>query len=86
MEDRHGGILGVRAVAWVVHVLGLVADRFCDDPDELTCLTTAHSVTPRVSVEVEEDRAVIPGLVVDALINVGPIGAARRAEQACICG
>eukprot|EP01048_Picozoa_sp_COSAG05_P020026 COSAG05_NODE_3300_length_2165_cov_3.860116_4_plen_123_part_00 len=48
VEERTGEIL-VRAVAWVVHLLGLVVVRESEDPDELTCL--------RVSVEVEEDRA-----------------------------
>ena len=61
------------AVVWVVHLLGLVMVRDTDDPDELPCL--------RISVEVEEDRGIVPGLVVDALVNVGAIGAARPAKQ-----
>ena len=66
-------ILGVRAVAWVVNVLGLVVPRGSDDPHELTRL--------RVPVEVEEDR-----IAVDAFVDVGAIGATRPAEQTCICG
>ena len=74
VEARTGVILGVGAVAWVVHLLGLAVVRDSDDPDELTCL--------RVSVEVEEDRAAATvGLAVDAPVNVGAIGAARPAKQ-----
>ena len=36
VEERQGEILGIRAVAWVVHVLGLVVVRVSDDPDELS--------------------------------------------------
>ena len=79
VEDRHGAILGVRAVAWVVHLLGLVVARESDDPHELTCL--------RVPVEVEVDRVLaVDGLAVDADVDVGSIGAARPAKQTCICG
>ena len=74
VEERTVIVLA-RAVAWVVHVLGLVVARESDDPHELTCL--------RVPVEVEEDRVVASrGLVVDTLVDVGAIGAARPAEQA----
>ena len=73
VEERIGVILGVRAVAWVVHVLGLVVGRAPDDPHELTCR--------RIPVEVEEDwvTAVVVALGVD--VDVGAIGAARPAEQ-----
>ena len=73
VEERHGVILA-RAVVWVVHVLGLAVGRDSEDPEELTCL--------RVSVEVEEGRdPAVVGLAVDALVNVGAIGAARPAKQ-----
>eukprot|EP01048_Picozoa_sp_COSAG05_P010005 COSAG05_NODE_857_length_6940_cov_4.243385_8_plen_197_part_00 len=74
VEERTGELLalGVRAVAWVVHVLGLAVLRVSEDPHELPCL--------RVPVEVEEDRDA-PGIGVDALVNVGAIGAARPAKQ-----
>ena len=73
VEERIVVILA-RAVAWVVHVLGLVVVRVSEDPEELPSL--------RVSVEVEEDRVdVAVGLAVDALVDVGSIGAARPAKQ-----
>eukprot|EP01048_Picozoa_sp_COSAG05_P003927 COSAG05_NODE_193_length_14574_cov_23.070812_15_plen_178_part_00 len=61
----------VTANVWVGHVLGLVVERECEDPDELTCLT--------IPVEVEEGLLAAVGLAVD--VNVGSIGAARPAEQ-----
>lgn len=73
VEERIGVILA-RAVAWVVHLLGLAVVRDSDDPEELACL--------RISVEVEEGRVrADQGLAVDALVDVGAIGAARPAEQ-----
>ena len=38
VEERKGCILGVRAGAGVVHLLGLAVVRESDDPDELSCL------------------------------------------------
>ena len=73
VEERTGVVLAC-AVAWVVHVLGLAGARVSDDPQQLTRL--------RVPVEVEEDRVVASrGLVVDTLVDVGAIGAARPAKQ-----
>eukprot|EP01048_Picozoa_sp_COSAG05_P023370 COSAG05_NODE_5034_length_1284_cov_1.140084_1_plen_163_part_00 len=78
VEERIVAILA-RAGAWVVHVFGLAVERGSDDPDELTCL--------RVSVEVEEDRVPAEGgLGVDALVDVGSIGAARPAKQSMHMG
>ena len=70
VEERIGVILA-RAVAWVVHVLGLAGARVSDDPQQLTRL--------RVHVEVEEDRGAAPAIVFD--VDVGAIGAARSAKQ-----